>query len=46
MEPITGTRFGGIRCETREEWARLELDIDEEWPREGVRIIGPNRSDM
>ena len=46
MEPITGTRIGGIRCETREEWARLELDIDEEWPREGVRIIEPNQSAM
>jgi hypothetical protein len=46
MEPITGTRIGGIRCETREEWARLELDIDKEWPREGVKIIGPNESAM
>ena len=46
MEPITGTRIGGIRCETREEWARMQLNLDEEWPREGVRIIEPNRSDM
>lgn len=46
MEPITGTRIGGIRCETREEWARMQLDIDQEWPREGVRIVGPSRSDM
>ena len=40
IEPITGTRIETIRCETREEWARLEVDLDREWPREGVRVIG------
>jgi hypothetical protein len=40
IEPITGTRIETIRCETREEWARLEVDLDKEWPREGVRVIG------
>lgn len=40
MEPITGTRIVTIRCETREEWARLEVDLDKEWPKEGVRVIG------
>ncbi len=43
IEPITGTRVETIRCETRDDWAWLEVDLDKEWAREGVRIIGPGR---
>ena len=39
-EPITGSRIETTRCETRQEWARLEVDLDKEWPKEGVRVIG------
>ena len=47
IEAITGTRLESVRCETREAWAELfEIDVDKEWPKEGVRVIGPNRSDM
>ena len=40
IEPITGSRIETTRCETRQEWARLEVDLDKEWPKEGVRVIG------
>jgi uncharacterized protein YjhX (UPF0386 family) len=39
MAPITGSRIETIRCETREEWALLEVDLDNEWAKEGVRVI-------
>jgi hypothetical protein len=42
VEPITGSRMETIRCMTREDWARLEVDVDQEWAENGVRIIGPN----
>ena len=41
IEPITGTRIETIRCETRDEWARLEVDLDKEWAKEGVKVINP-----
>ena len=40
VEPITGSRIEAVRCETRDGWARLEIDVDKEWAREGVRVIG------
>jgi hypothetical protein len=39
VEPITGTRIGGIRCLTREEWADGDVDVDEVWARDGVRVV-------
>ena len=39
VEPITGSRIETIVCETREAWAELEVDVDKEWAREGVRVI-------
>ncbi|MEO8176704.1 MAG: hypothetical protein ABI626_08600 [Sphingomicrobium sp.] len=40
VEPITGSRIEAVRCETRDGWARLEIDVDKEWAKEGVRVIG------
>ena len=40
VEPVTGSRIESIRCETREGWAWLEIDVDKEWAKEGVRVIG------
>ena len=40
VEPITGTRIGGIECLTREQWAEGEVDVDEAWARDGVRVVG------
>ena len=39
VEPITGTRIGGIECLTREQWAEGDVDVDEVWARDGVRAI-------
>ena len=40
IEAITGSRIEEVKCWTREEWAQREVDVDEEWAKEGVRIIG------
>ena len=39
VEAATGTRLETVQCWTREEWAALEVDVDREWAREGVRVI-------
>ena len=39
IEAVTGTRLEKVRCWTREEWAAQEVDLDKEWPKEGVRVI-------
>ena len=40
VEPVTGSRIETVRCWTREEWVEQGVDVDKDWPREGVRIIG------
>ena len=40
VDPITGSRMETIQCRTREEWAQLEVDVDQEWAENGVRVIG------
>lgn len=39
IQAFTGTILERVRCKTREEWAALEVDLDKEWPREGVAVI-------
>ena len=39
VDPITGSRIEGVRCETREGWAELGVDVDQEWARWGIRIV-------
>lgn len=39
VDPITGSRMETIQCRTREEWAQLEVDVDQEWAENGVRVI-------
>lgn len=36
---LTGTRIDPVKCWTREKWADQGVDVDKEWPREGVRVI-------
>jgi hypothetical protein len=36
---VTGTLIERVMCFTRAEWADLGVDLDKEWPREGVRTI-------
>ena len=41
VDPPTGSRMETIRCETREGWAQLEVNVDDEWAQWGVRILPP-----
>jgi hypothetical protein len=43
VDPATGSRIETIRCETRETWAELDVDVDQEWGQWGVRIISPDQ---
>ena len=39
VDPITGSRMETIQCKTREEWARLDVNLDQEWAENGVRVV-------
>ena len=39
IEAVTGTRLEQVRCWTRQQWAEREVDVDQEWAKEGVAII-------
>jgi hypothetical protein len=43
VEAVTGSIVETIRCETREGWALLDVDVDAEWAEEGVRVIASNQ---
>lgn len=40
VEAVTGTRLETVECWTRTEWADREVDVDAEWAKEGVRVVG------
>jgi hypothetical protein len=39
IEAVTGSRLERVVCWTRAEWALNEVDLDRDWPREGVSIL-------
>lgn len=39
VEAAIGTRLETVQCWTRTEWAEMEVDVDQDWAEEGVRII-------
>ncbi|HYX45200.1 MAG TPA: hypothetical protein VE820_00020 [Sphingomicrobium sp.] len=39
VDPLVGSRIETIQCKTREEWAALEIDVDQEWAENGVKTI-------
>ena len=39
VEPQTGSRIESVECWTREEWAEGGVDVDHDWPKEGVRVL-------
>lgn len=41
VDPLIGSRIETIQCKTRDEWAMLGLDVDQEWAENGVKVIGP-----
>lgn len=40
IEAVTGSRLKKVKCWTRQEWAEQDVDVDKEWAKEGVRVIG------
>ena len=40
VEPVIGSLIQTVQCWTREEWVAKEVDVDKEWAREGVKVIG------
>jgi hypothetical protein len=46
IEAVTGTRLETVRCWTRAEWIDQGVDVDEEWAKEGVRVIEPVRASL
>jgi hypothetical protein len=36
----TGSLVEPTRCWTREQWANRGVDVDKDWRKEGVRVIG------
>ena len=40
IEAITGSRLEELKCWTRAEWAEQGVDVDKEWAKEGVSVIG------
>jgi hypothetical protein len=39
VDPTTGSKMETIRCETRETWASMDVDVDREWAMWGVRVV-------
>jgi hypothetical protein len=39
VDPNTGSRMETVQCRTRWEWTQLEVDVDQEWAENGVRVI-------
>ena len=37
--PLTGSLVETTRCWTRQQWAEQGVDLDKEWPKEGVGIL-------
>ena len=37
---ITGSRVEKVLCLTRQEWVDQDVDVDQEWAENGVRVIG------
>jgi uncharacterized protein YjhX (UPF0386 family) len=37
---VPDSRIDAIKCWTREEWAEQGVNVDVDWPREGVSVIG------
>jgi hypothetical protein len=40
VEALTGSHIETVQCWTRAEWADQDVDVDQVWSRDGVRVIG------
>jgi hypothetical protein len=41
VDPNTGSLIQTTECWTRDQWAEQGVDVDKEWARNGVKIVGP-----
>jgi hypothetical protein len=41
VDPNTGSLIQTTECWTRDEWAEQGVDVDKEWARNGVKVVGP-----
>lgn len=39
VDPLPDSRIPTIQCRTRDDWASLDVNVDEEWAENGVRVI-------
>jgi len=39
VEAHTGSRIETVECWTRDEWAEGGVDVDQDWAKEGVKVI-------
>jgi hypothetical protein len=39
VDPIIGTRIETIQCRTRDDWASLDVNVDQEWRENGVKVL-------
>ena len=39
VDPLIGSHVETIQCKTRDEWADLGVDVDQEWAENGVKVI-------
>ena len=39
IEAIVGSRLEEVKCWTRQQWAENEVDVDQDWAKEGVAVI-------
>jgi hypothetical protein len=40
VEAVTGSRIETVKCWTRQEWAEQGVDVDKDWAKEGVGVLG------
>lgn len=40
VDPVTGSLVQTVQCWTREEWAQQGVNVDKEWAKNGVKVIG------
>ena len=41
VAPVTGSLVETVQCWTRAEWWDQDVDVDKEWAKEGVEVLGP-----
>ncbi len=40
VDPVTGSNVETVQCWTRTEWFYQDVDVDREWARWGIGVIG------